>query len=452
MASENQAISTLKQYFGYESFRPNQEAIVNTVLDGKDCLVLMPTGGGKSICFQLPALLLPGTCVVVSPLIALMKDQVEGLTANGVPAAYLNSSQLAAEENEVKQKVRDEKIKLLYISPEKLLSADIGYLLQEAKISMFAIDEAHCISSWGHDFRPEYTQMGFLKKMFPQLPIIALTATADKITRRDIVHQLGIPDAEQFVSSFDRPNLSLTVLPGRDRFKVIDEFIRGKGNQSGIIYCLSRKGCESMAEKLRKNGHNAGFYHAGMTAESRSRVQEDFITDNIPIICATIAFGMGIDKSNVRWVIHYNMPKNIEGYYQEIGRAGRDGVKSDTILFHSFADVKMLRDFIEKGENKEVQLKKLDRMLQYTDALSCRRKVLLSYFGEHISEDCGNCDVCKNPPEYFDGSTYAQMALSAVYRMREKSGDQYLNRCAPWSEYTSGLRTRLSKREDLWRG
>lgn len=417
---ENSPLAVLEQYFGYSSFRPMQEEIVNTVLAGQDSLVLMPTGGGKSICFQIPALVKEGTCIVVSPLIALMKDQVEGLKANGVPAAFLNSSLSSAEEAEVRQQARTGALKLLYVSPETMVLDEFQYFLESFQVSMFAIDEAHCVSFWGHDFRPEYTQLGMLKKRFPDVPMIALTATADKLTRKDILQQLKLSDPEVFVASFDRPNLSLTVLPGRDRFKFIEQFVRQRSNQSGIIYCLSRKSTETVATKLRAAGFTAQHYHAGMSPDERSRIQDAFINDEIPIICATIAFGMGIDKSNVRWVIHYNLPKNLESYYQEIGRAGRDGVASETILFYSFADVIQHRKFIEESEQKEVGMAKLDRMQQYADAQICRRKILLNYFGEPNTENCGNCDVCLNPPTYFDGTTIAQKALSAIYRMQEK--------------------------------
>jgi ATP-dependent DNA helicase RecQ len=417
----NDAHKALKQFFGYDTFRPMQEDIIQTVLDGKDSLVLMPTGGGKSICFQIPAIISAGTCVVVSPLIALMKDQVEGLKANGVLAGFMNSSMTWEEEQVVERQVIDGKLKLLYVSPEKLLSQDFQSLLQRIELSAFAIDEAHCISSWGHDFRPEYTQMKFLKQRFPKVPIIALTATADKITQRDMLTQLALSKPRVFITSFDRPNLALAVLPGRNRYEVIEAFVKNRKDQSGIIYCLSRKSTEQVAAKLNKAGFTAAHYHAGMSPDARSKTQVAFINDEVPIICATIAFGMGIDKSNVRWVIHYNLPKNLEGYYQEIGRAGRDGLPSDTLLFYSFADVILQRKFLEDSDHKQVPLDKLDRMMQYADAQVCRRKILLNYFGEHTQKDCGNCDVCKNPPKYFDGTVIAQKALSAVKRTNEKA-------------------------------
>lgn len=416
MAEEAQLLGTLKEYFGYDSFRPLQKKIIDSVFQKNDNLVIMPTGGGKSICYQLPAILLPGVTLVVSPLIALMKDQVDGLTANGIPAAFLNSSQSETEQQNIFSKIDNGEIKLLYVAPESLQYVDAVFSKQ--KINLIAIDEAHCISSWGHDFRPAYTKLGYLKQRFPEIPVIALTATADKATRKDICDQLNIPKAKKHIASFDRKNLSLDVRPGTKKFDQVLTFLNQRPNESGIIYCLSRKNTESLAEKLQNSGFNAAAYHAGISHDERTKTQEDFINDKTQIICATIAFGMGIDKSNVRWVIHYNMPKNLEGYYQEIGRAGRDGLPSATMLFHSYADVVQLRKFAEDSGNAEVQLAKLERMKQYSEAFSCRRKILLSYFGELIPEDCGNCDVCKNPPEFFDGTIIAQKALSTIYRLQ----------------------------------
>jgi len=410
-------IPTLKKYFGYDSFREQQQAIIESVLSKKDNLVIMPTGGGKSVCFQLPALFFDGITLVISPLIALMKDQVDGLTANGIPAAFFNSSQLSAAQNGIFDKVINSEIKLLYVAPESL--ALLSNILNEKYISCVAIDEAHCISSWGHDFRPSYQQLGFLKQSLPNTPIIALTATADKATRQDIVDQLNIPNANQFLTSFDRKNIELEVRPAIDRVMQIIKFIHKKTNEAGIIYCLSRKSTEQLASKLKQNGIKAMPYHAGLSFEERTKTQEDFLFDKTQIICATIAFGMGIDKSNVRWVIHYNMPKNIEGYYQEIGRCGRDGVKANALLFHSYADVIQLRNFAAGASNEEVQLAKLERMQQFSEATTCRRKILLSYFGELLSENCGNCDVCKNPPQFFDGTIIAQKALSVITRLNE---------------------------------
>lgn len=418
----------LKKYFGYDSFRPMQEEIIQTVYDRKDALVLMPTGGGKSMCFQIPAITSDGICVVVSPLISLMKDQVESLKASGIKASFLNSSLTSDEQKVVEDDVYYGRIKLLYVSPEKMVSQSFQPLIQQAKVSLFAIDEAHCISSWGHDFRPEYTKLKFLKSQFPEIPVIALTATADKVTRRDIINQLGLSEPKIFIASFDRPNLSLTVRPGQKKIQQMLDFIEQRKNQSGIVYCLSRKNTEQVAEKLNAAGIPATFYHAGMDPAERSKVQEDFINDNAPVVCATIAFGMGIDKSNVRWVIHHNLPKNIEGYYQEIGRSGRDGTKADTLLFYSVRDVMILRDIIQSNnsENVEVQLSKLERMQQFAESMSCRRKILLGYFGESLKKDCGNCDVCKNPPQNFDGTILAQKALSAIARLKEKVGARML--------------------------
>jgi ATP-dependent DNA helicase RecQ len=408
---------SLKENFGFEKFRTNQEEIINTILSGHDTLAIMPTGGGKSICFQLPALLFPGITIVISPLIALMKDQVDSLKANGIEACFINSSQTSAEQQMHIENLRDNKVKMVYVAPESLSYLENAF--NQIAISLIAIDEAHCISSWGHDFRPAYINLGYLKKRFPSTPILALTATADKATRKDISQQLNLINPKSFISSFDRKNLSLEVRPALDRVKQIIDFIRAKPTESGIIYCLSRKTTEELAGKLKKAGVNAKAYHAGFDTAIRSKTQDDFINDECQVVCATIAFGMGIDKSNVRWVIHYNLPKNIEGYYQEIGRAGRDGLPSETILFESYGDVIQLQKFASQGLNAQVQLAKLDRMKQYADALSCRRKILLSYFGELVTENCGNCDICKNPPEFFDGTIIAQKALSAIMRLKE---------------------------------
>ena len=407
----------LKENFGFEKFRPNQEEIINCILSGQDTLAIMPTGGGKSICFQLPALVFEGITVVISPLIALMKDQVDSLKANGISACYINSSQSQDEQQFHLQNLRERRVKLVYLAPESLSYLDTVF--DSIIISLIAIDEAHCISSWGHDFRPAYTNLGYLKNRFPSTPILALTATADKATREDISEQLNLVNRKIFISSFDRKNLSLEVRPALDRVKQIIDFVKNKPNKSGIIYCLSRKTTEELAEKLQKIGIKAKAYHAGLDNSVRSKTQDEFINDDCQVVCATIAFGMGIDKSNVRFVIHYNLPKNIEGYYQEIGRAGRDGLPSETVLFESYGDVIQLQKFASEGLNSEVQLAKLERMKQYADALSCRRKILLSYFGELVNKNCGNCDICKNPPAFFDGTIIAQKALSAVTRLQE---------------------------------
>ena len=415
----------LKSTFGYDQFRPMQEQIISAVLAGRDVQVLMPTGGGKSLCFQVPALSMEGMCIVVSPLISLMKDQVESLRANGVAAAFLNSSQSAVEQSTAERQAHAGQLKLLYVSPEKLMTPGFLQQLHRLRINLFAIDEAHCISSWGHDFRPEYAQLRILKQEFPQVPVIALTATADKLTRKDIAQQLDLRTPVLFVSSFDRPNLSLEVRPAVKRVEDLLRFLKTQGNNSGIIYCLSRDATETLAKKLQQQGIGALPYHAGLSADERAATQEAFIKDDVRIVCATIAFGMGIDKSNVRFVVHYNLPKNMEGYYQEIGRAGRDGLPSRTILYYTYADVMKLRNFLDKpelGARNELGFAKLERMQQYAEAQSCRRQILLQYFSETLPAPCGNCDVCLNPRTTFNGTELAQKALSAVARTREKVG------------------------------
>lgn len=421
----------LKDQFGFDSFRMNQEAAISSVLAKKDAVVLMPTGGGKSLCYQIPALMLDGLTVVISPLIALMKDQVDALRNNGVEAAFLNSTQNAAEQIEVFRDVRSGKLKLLYVAPERLLQSGDQFLdfLRGINISLFAIDEAHCISSWGHDFRPEYLRLATLKTAFPQIPLIALTATADKLVRKDIIERLNVPNAELFVSSFNRPNIYYAVEPKRNSYGQLLEYLDKRKDASGIIYCLSRSSVDSLAGDLRDEGFSALSYHAGLDKKIRDKHQDSFLKDETKIVVATIAFGMGIDKSNVRFVVHMDLPKNVESYYQETGRAGRDGLQSDALLFFSWGDVIKLKGFAEVEGNarqSEIMLNKLDLMGTFGDLKSCRRRFLLSYFSEEMTADCGNCDNCNTVFERFDGTVIAQKALSAVTRTGQRFGMSYL--------------------------
>ncbi len=425
------ALEILKHQFGYDDFRMNQQAALECVLAKKDCLVLMPTGGGKSLCYQIPALMQDGLTVVVSPLIALMKDQVDALRLNGVKAAFLNSSQDSSAQQEVMAAIRDGEIRILYVAPERLLQGSGQFIdfLKSLRVSLFAIDEAHCISSWGHDFRPEYTQLGRLKSWFPDVPVIALTATADRLVRQDILEKLHIEHAEIFSSSFNRANIFYRVEPKRDTYTQLFDYLDKRRNESGIIYCLSRSSVDALAADLRNDGFNALAYHAGHDKTKREKHQELFLKDEVKIMVATIAFGMGIDKSNVRFVVHRDLPKNIESYYQETGRAGRDGLESEALLFFSHGDVQKLKTFAEVEGNPEqtdIMLGKLNVMAQFGDLKTCRRKFLLQYFSEDSVDKCGHCDNCLRTFERFDGTVIAQKALSAVYRTEQRMGLMYL--------------------------
>lgn len=414
----------LRQVFGYQSFRLGQREVMDQILSGQDCLVVMPTGGGKSLCYQLPALLMPGLTIVVSPLISLMKDQVDSLLQSGVNAAYLNSSLPREQQLQILRQLHERELQLLYISPERLLQPTFLERLQHLSVSMFAIDEAHCISQWGHDFRPEYAQLGILKQSFPHIPVMALTATADQTTRLDICQRLQIHPYE-LLSSFDRPNIRYTVAEKLNAANQLRQFITTQQGASGIVYCSSRRRVDEVAERLRQQGFSAEAYHAGMTQEARSSVQERFLKDQLDIVVATVAFGMGINKSNVRYVVHYDLPKSIESYYQETGRAGRDGLEAEALLLFEPADIGRVRHLIDQGSpgpQQDVELHKLNTMAAFAEAQTCRRQVLLHYFGEAADKPCGNCDICLDPPKRYNGTEDAQKVLSCVYRLKQRFG------------------------------
>ncbi|MBN2109676.1 MAG: DNA helicase RecQ [Methanosarcinaceae archaeon] len=417
---------TLQKYFGYSCFRPLQEDIIRDVLEGRDAFVLMPTGGGKSLCYQLPALMIDGLTVVVSPLISLMKDQVDSLQASGISAAYLNSTLNQTESRKIYREIDNNEIRILYVAPERLTMSHTISLIQKAKVSLFAIDESHCISEWGHDFRPEYRKLSFLKKKFPEVPIIALTATATPRVREDSISQLGINGCATYVASFNRKNLLYEVRPKKNTYDQILQYLRKHRGESGIIYCQSRRNVDNIAARLKKDGFNALPYHAGLSDSQRERNQEMFIRDDADLIVATIAFGMGIDKSNVRFVIHHDLPKNLESYYQETGRGGRDGLKCECILFFSRGDRYRIEYFIKqkgKKEERDIALKKLQDMVAFCESTTCRRKVLLGYFGEELKEDnCGKCDVCLKPRQKIDGTEDAKMLINCISELDQRYG------------------------------
>jgi len=424
-------LAVLRTVFGFQTFRAHQQAVIDDLLSGQDCFVLMPTGGGKSLCYQIPALILPGTAIVVSPLIALMQDQVSALKAYGVRAAYYNSTLDADAANQVLMQLHTGQLYLLYVSPERLLNESFFKQLQQMPISLFAVDEAHCVSQWGHNFRPEYSQIGALRERFPQVPFLALTATADEVTRQDIMQRLHLQHAKIHIGGFDRANIRYTVSEKNQPMKQLLAFLNSQSDkqQSGIVYCLSRKRVEEVALKLQEAGFRSKAYHAGLPTEIRQSVHQQFMRDEVTIVVATVAFGMGIDKPNVRFVVHYDLPKNIEGYYQETGRAGRDGLPSEALLLYGAQDIVTARYFVNQNPNeaqKRIEAHKLDAMVQFAEAVTCRRQVLLHYFGEEAHQQCGNCDVCLNPPRFFDGTTEAQKALSCVYRLQESFGMRYV--------------------------
>jgi ATP-dependent DNA helicase RecQ len=424
-------LQALQKYFGYTQFRHQQEAIIKQIMSGGDALVLMPTGGGKSLCYQLPAVLLPGLTIVISPLIALMKDQVDSLNINGIPAAFINSSQTTGEQQDIYSRLKAGQIKLLYLAPERLFSSEsrLVTFLKALPVSLIAIDEAHCISHWGHDFRPEYLMLSGFKTEFPTTPVIALTATADQLTQQDIKEKLALHQPAEYVSSFNRPNISYRVAPKKNNYQQLLNFLDTHKDDSGIIYCLSRASTEDLAADLRTQGYQASAYHAGLDQETKANNQDKFLRDEVKIMVATIAFGMGINKSNVRYVVHYDLPKNIEGYYQETGRAGRDGLPSEALLFYSQGDAIKLQRFAKVDGNEEqsrIMLKKLDDMVKYCQLQTCRRQYLMQYFNEPFPSHCGSCDVCLTEYTMFDGTVLAQKALSAVTRLNQRFGVTYV--------------------------
>jgi len=417
--------ATLSRVFGYDGFRPGQRAIIEDLVAGRDAFVLMPTGGGKSLCYQIPAMHRSGVGIVVSPLIALMKDQVDALQANGVRAAFYNSTLGTDAARDVLARLHDRELDLLYVSPERLVSDGFLERLAVVDIALFAIDEAHCVSQWGHDFRREYAQLGVLRRQFPDVPMVALTATADAQTRADILRVLELQDAPQHISGFDRPNIRYTVLEKHKPLDQLLRFLERRSGQAGIVYALSRRRVEEVAQKLCDRGIRAAAYHAGLPAARRAEVQEAFLHDALQVVVATVAFGMGIDKPNVRFVVHYDLPKHVEGYYQETGRAGRDGLPADTLLLYGAQDVGTARRLIGNNADQaqqRIELHKLNAMVGLAESVTCRRRVLLGYFGERLARDCGNCDVCEDPPQQFDATEDARKALSCVYRVGQRFG------------------------------
>lgn len=425
----NSSCEILRKVFGFSQFRPLQRAIIESIMAGRDNFVLMPTGGGKSLCYQIPAIVRKGVGIIVSPLISLMQNQVQALQANGVSAVFYNSSLTQTQAMKVLAKLHHGELDLLYIAPERLLNPSFLQRLTEIEISLFAIDEAHCVSQWGHDFRPEYLQLKQLRLLFPEIPVIALTATADKQTRTDIVHQLGLQQPDFHMGSFNRPNIQYLVLDKHQPFKQLQQFISTHTHEAGIVYCLTRNRVEEVAEKLKQAGIIAAPYHAGLSYLQRQKTQDAFQKDDLQIVVATIAFGMGIDKPNVRFVVHYDLPKNIESYYQETGRAGRDGLPAEALLLYGIGDAVVVRRIIEQNKNetqKRIELHKLNAMAAFAESQTCRRRVLLNYFNETLDVNCQNCDICLNPPETFDATQDARKALSCVYRTEQRFGIAYV--------------------------